>query len=261
MVGQVNLQKIIFKLIETNSFPRSSILEGPFGCGKHLLVQEIGNKMNLPILDITNSIDLDTIQNIYLNPNPTIYYINTNDISIKEQNVILKLLEEPLKNVYLFLLTENKQGLLDTVINRCQIFIFEPYLKEELQEFINPEFTEYINLLDTPGQIIAIQECPVQDMVNLAIKVFTKIVQANYSNVLTIPDKLCFSKEPDGNLDFKVFTYFLIKICYQLYCNQQIPFAVYELTNNFYKDLSIANINKKHLFEHFLIELKLLMGG
>lgn len=261
MIGQYKLRKSIEELITLDKFPRTCLLEGEYGCGKHLLVSEISKLLKLDIIDISNRLNLDTIQEVYINPNPYIYLIDSSDISIKEQNVILKFLEEPLKNSYIILLVENKNLLLPTVLNRCQIFTFEGYSQNELSQFISSGSNEFIQYARTPGMILKIQSCPVQDIVQLCHKIFMKISQANYSNILTIPNKLCFNKEPDGKLDIKVFNYILLQCAYELYANNKISHKVYELSRQYYNDSFIFNINKKHLFEHFLIELKLLNGA
>lgn len=265
MVGQLKLKETLFTLIQQNIFPRTLLLEGEYGCGKHLLVKELAEQLQLSIVDITEILTLDTIQNIYINPLPNIYLIDCNNISEKEQNVILKFLEEPLKNSYIILLTESKNRILPTVLNRCRSYSFEPYTAEELKEFtskVNDSYQQYISFFTSPGMVLKFQEEPVNEIINLIQKIYFKISQANFSNILTIPNKINFNEKEQvaGMFSFKFFTYLLLQVANYLYLQGKISYNNFILTQNFYNDTLIPNINKKYLFEHFLFELKINSG-
>lgn len=259
MVGQKVLLETIDRLFQEKKFPRTLLLEGEYGCGKHTIANMISNKLGISLIDISDKLTLETIEQIMLSPLPFVYLIDSSDMTIKEQNIILKFLEEPLKNAYIVLLCESKQRLLPTVLNRCYCLTFESYSIDELRTFLETDNQLVLKYATTPGRVIQLQNLDLDSMVDLSNKIFLKITLANYSNVLTIPDKLCFSKEPDGKLDFKTFSYILINIASELYSQNQLCFNAYKLTDEFYNNLSISNINKKQLFEHFLVELKMLM--
>ena len=120
IIGQDKLLANIDRLSIEN-FPRTLLLVGEVGSGKHLLCSYIQNKLSFPLIDITTSLSLETIEQAMLRVEPVIYLIDTQNISIKEENVILKFLEEPLKNTYIVLLCTSTNLLLPTVVNRCQI--------------------------------------------------------------------------------------------------------------------------------------------
>lgn len=261
MVGQYKLISSIDKLILENKFPRTLLLEGSFGCGKHTVVKYISNKLDLEIVDMTEELNLEFIEQVMLNPIPRIYLIDCSSISIKEQNVILKFLEEPLKNSFIILLCENRELLLQTVVNRCYCLMFEGYNKKELEIFLESSIdnsSKELVLLysDTPGRVLQLQVQPLKEIVDLCKKIFLQIHKASYSNILTIPDKISFKQDDDNKFNFSVFRYILIYVASNLYKENQINFEVYELTSNFYKDCYISNINKQQLFEHWLFELK-----
>lgn len=261
MIGQLNLLSRVNNLIENNQLPRTLLLEGEFGCGKHTLASYIADKLGYELIDITDRISLETLEQITLSPIPNVYSVNITKSSIKEQNMLLKFLEEPLKNSYILLLCENKQKLIETVVNRCQCFKFEGYTKDELEQFTggNNLLLEYAA---TPGMILKLKDVPLNSMIELSCKIFQQINKANYSNVLTIPDKFWFGKEPDNDkLEFDIFAYIMQIQCYKMYCSYQIPFCVYTKTCEFTNNLSIFNINKKNLFENFLVSLKMVLGG
>ena len=115
-------QEIICNKIDNSTldtFPRTLMLVGAKGAGKHLICSYIADKFKLMQLDITDEISLDLIDEISQRVEPYLYLIRVNDISIKEQNIILKFLEEPLANSFIVLLAEATGDILDTVMNRC----------------------------------------------------------------------------------------------------------------------------------------------
>ena len=116
-----------------DTIPRSVILLGLKGCGKHSLITYIANRLDLPTVFITESIDNEVVETFITRPQPYIYVFNTDFLSIKQQNVLLKFIEEPLKNSYIFICCETKSQLLDTILNRCIIWSFKNFLKRRLR--------------------------------------------------------------------------------------------------------------------------------
>lgn len=262
MIGQNRLVRIIDNYIENNSFPRSLLLEGPWGCGKHTLVKEISEKLNLEIQDITDLLTLETLDNISISTFPKIYLIDTYSISIREQNVILKFLEEPLKNSYIILLCTSKNKLIETVVNRCMCLSFESYTQEELKVFLSKNIsTEILELADTPGMLIRFQTSPVENMISLSKQIFEKIRVASYSNILSIPNKLYYKEPKENLLDFELFVYILLNMAFKLYKEYKLGYNEYIYTSKLYKACAIPNINKQQLFEHYIISLKRFYEG
>ena len=116
--GQEILCNRIDSYINLDKFPRTLMLIGASGSGKHLLCEYIANKFSLQQIDITEIISLETIEEISQRVEPYLYIIEINKLSIKEQNIILKFLEEPLANSIIVLLAEIVGDILDTVKNR-----------------------------------------------------------------------------------------------------------------------------------------------
>lgn len=257
MIGQSSLMNTVNSLVDSNSFPRTVLLEGEWGCGKHTLASYIAEKLHVELYDITDSLDLDTLQQIALSATARLYLIDATMISVKEQNTILKFLEEPLKNSFIVLLVENKTRLLNTVVNRCMCWSFEQYTEEELKTFTEGDLPRYAN---TPGRVKKFSELPISEMCGFAEKVLMQVHISNYSNILTIPNRINFKE--DANLfDFDIFSYILINSASKLYSESKIPYAAYDVTSRFFNDCYIPHINKRHLFENYLFRLKQVVSG
>ena len=100
MIFGIKLFKIITKIIgiikiinnyNIDNLPHSIILCGKEGCGKHILGQYISDKFNLNVLDITDNLSEELINNIYRNSTPRLYQVDLRKITEKDQNILLKL--------------------------------------------------------------------------------------------------------------------------------------------------------------------------
>lgn len=262
MIGQPKLLQTIDRYIKSKTFPRTLMLEGPWGCGKHTVVREISEKLQIPVEDITDVLTLETIDNISISTSPKIYLIDSSSISIREQNIILKFLEEPLKNAYIILLCQAKNKLIPTVLNRCVCLTFESYSDEELRNFLSESMSEDIfSLAHTPGMVMKLQDPSAENMMSLATQIFEKLRVASYSNILTIPNKLYYKEPKEGLLEFDLFVYILLNIAYKSYNAGKITYREYIYTDNLYNACAIANINKQQLFEHYVVSLKRFYEG
>ena len=259
-------QKRLYDRVDSltvDSFPRTLMLLGEFGCGKHTLVKYVGNKFGVDIEDISDNLTLELIDNISTRVVPKIYVINSSNLTVKNENVILKFLEEPLKNSFIVILTERKESVIQTVLNRCQIWEFESYPTEYLESLLNTTDSQNKRLLlevaNTPGKVEVYRDHPLTDMVKLAHKIFHQIRSANFANVLTISRFVAFKNEKD-KYDFNLFLDILLTVCRDACYNcDPLCYDMYELTRVLNSNKYVYNIDKRALFEHYLIELKLLV--
>ena len=260
-------QEKICSLIDNTAldqFPRSLMLVGPRGSGKHLLSDYIANKFSLQLLNITETLDQETIDEIYNRVQPYLYIIEANKISVKEENTILKFLEEPLKNSFIVLLAETDIGLLQTILNRCQIWHLQNYSKNDLYEYLTDK--NNVNVLDiakTPGQVKELENINLQDAIELADKIITKIHIAGVANTLTISNKVSYKETADNKVNVNVFVDILLNRLNN-YCkenNDQRLYSAYFKTAELSKLLSVKNLDQKSLFEQYLISLRDIMRG
>ena len=261
IIGQ---EKLCTWISRTNldSFPRSLMLIGPSGAGKHLITQFIADHLNLSHIDITNKLDLSTINLMYEQVEPYIYVINANELTIKEENAILKILEEPLKNAYIILLAETQDGLLDTITNRCVVWHLNAYTKDQLKTFLTSENDQILEIALTPGDVIKLSSMTFNEMNDLAVKLITKIQTASISNTLSISDRINW-KDDYTKLDYSLFIRTLLSQIRLFIIEQpaQQLLSLYRLTADLIKNSHIKNVDKRYLFEKYLIDARTLMKG
>ena len=257
MIGQ---KKLLNKLnsYTIDSFPHSSLIIGEEGSGKHLICSYIKDFLNLPLLDITENISDEYINTIYRNPNPTIYMVDLEKMTEKEQNILLKFIEEPLKTAFIILLCENRNALLDTVYNRCVIFEMDLYTKDELSNFISSSEDKDLILavLRTPGKILNTNLSNIRSIYDICDKMVDKLSIANFSNTLTIKDKINY-KDEYNKFDINIFFDMLIYNLYNKYLleNNIKIYRMYLLTVESRKRLIDKRINKEIFVQNFLTKL------
>ena len=82
----------------------------------------------------------DIIEEVYKKPFEKDKKVNIihegNKLTIQAQNALLKTIEEPPKGVYIIILCESLELILDTIKSRCEIYKLKPLTKSELYEYI-----------------------------------------------------------------------------------------------------------------------------
>lgn len=260
MIGQEKLINQIDKLT-LDTFPHSTMLVGDLGSGKHTICDYITNKFGLPKFDITDKISQETIEEIYTKVEPIFYIIDISNISVKDENVILKFVEEPLKNAFIIFLCTNKSLVIPTILNRCQVWELARYSIDTLKQLVDIDNELLYNIFDTPGKLLIAKEhiSDIDAMFDMSKKIVQYIGKANFYNTLTIPDKICF-KDEKGKWDLDLFLSVLHYVISQSVINNKDNvnyFSLYISTNNLIKDITtIPHINKRQRFESYLYEAR-----
>lgn len=253
MIGQ---NKLIEKLniLTLDSMPRSLILLGEKGCGKHIYSKLIADKLGLELKDITENLNLDYLIELRSKVEPFLYIIDASNISIKEQNIILKFLEEPLKNSYIVLLCEDKNYVLETIWNRCQRWRFEFYNKEDLKYFNDNE--DALNIFKTPGKLLNVKGVELSNTLILCNKIIDKIGVATLPNTLTIPNNIALKNEKD-KIDISIFNDILNYVIEQKILKDSNPnlIKMYNIIREYLYKSKLPKIDFKPLLDNLLINL------
>lgn len=257
MVGQARLISEI-EGNQLSELPHSILLIGEPGCGKHTLAQELGDHYRIGVVDITDSLTLDTIQGIYVEPFPHFYVVDMNKVNERGQNVLLKFLEEPCRNAYILLLATSRSILLDTVANRCVPYEFQPYTRNELLQFL--DFEENVEILleycHTPGQVLKADAKSLPDLVALCDNIIANIGKARYPNIFRIPDRIDVEDKGEG-FDPFLFHNVLMSRLMDAYCRSQDGrlFRMYDEVSKSLKALNCLKYNKRSLLDSLVIAL------
>ena len=200
------------QLSRLTKLPHAWGIIGESGSGKHLLIERAAQKFfsTLP-LEITDTLSDDFIDQIYAYPQKRLYILDIRKIPQKNQNIVLKLLEEPSDNTYVVVIANNIGSLLPAIKNRLIIYTIKPYLNNVLQDFADKKSikidTVYLGtLIRTPGDILKINSLNISlpTIEKLADKIVASMGKASFANMLNIPEKINFKDEYD-KLDLTFF--------------------------------------------------------
>ena len=246
-----------------DTLPHSIIILGKQGSGKHVIVNLICEKFNFELIDITKDLSEELVENIYRYPNIRSYMIDLRLITEKNQNIILKLFEEPPVNAFIFILANNSNQVLPTVLNRGLTIYIPRYDYNDLIVFAKSKNINlqdrYKHIIETPGDILSLysNNTNLDKLEELIDKISSKLNIASYSNTLTIANKLNYSDEYD-KFDIKLF---LDLLCLKYSDNYLIKniskdSKLYNIVNGYKKKLDLdPRLNKKNLITNMLGEL------
>jgi len=253
-----------FQNMTINDLPHTFMLLGESGCGKHTLSKEIAEQFYLEYEDISTTISTELLMEIETVKVPTLYVLNINEL--KDQNIILKFIEDYKEFVYVCVLCDNKNLLLETIANRCIIYEFERYSKEFLMD--NPLYVLaddsnkeiMLNICTTIGQMQDVVNQDLKGLNDLTFKIIDKTQNANFPNLLSLVSKFNYKDyydKYDVVAFFKLMIYNLLGLCKKdaNYCSK------YMLTQKYFKRLNDTRLNRENLMTQYLIDFWKLSKG
>jgi len=259
VIGQTELVGTLKRRV-SQGFPGASILLGERGCGKHTLAKDIATWLGLDEYDITDSLDFERISGIYGKQSPGVYVADLTDASVREQNAILKLLEEPPSNAYIILLAECEENVLETVLGRCVKYRFGAYSDAELYEFIlsrhdlGDGVERAIPYCRTPGKLSALNSETVAGTESLCDAIVNRIGSSSFPNAMSIVKKVNYKDEYD-KFDFGLFVGTLRKKAYESALADSSHSWMYGILRDECRKLKLPSISKERWMEHLICAL------
>lgn len=212
MVGQRRLQLEIDKLIDNNLLYHFVIFVGRKGCGKRTFAKYISERVGATYVEWDSKIDeMRKMIDVSYSNSDTLYLHcipNYESFTVAAANSILKIVEEPPKNVYIVLTAENKSAILPTILSRGVTLEFDDYTNAELISFANDNniSSELIEYCDTPGELVAYKDLDLPKTLKLCASIYQNIGKASIGNTLKL--STCFSDKSTDKYDLE----FCVKI-------------------------------------------------
>ena len=257
IIGQNKLLNIIDSYYTRQALPKTLLFVGSAGCGKRTMSKYIAEKFELNFIEIDEDVTAADLEEYLYSTIDTMYLIDLNKFSEKQQNQFLKFIEEPTKSVYITLVTNSEVNVLNTVLNRCTKHYFEPYTKEQITQITNTSVEELaFQIFKTPGKLLNLTDTSFKAIIELAEKVVHKIGFATYPNALVISTKINY-KDLYDKIDFNLFfdaVEYLALEDYKSSASKQ-SFTVFNVTNQFKQYATQANFIKEILMLNYLTTL------
>lgn len=236
IIGHKEVINSFNNALKNDMISHAHLIIGEDGIGKSLIAKKfamniLGVKVEKSYIDIieyrTNkeSFGIDNVREIINEANKKPYEFDKKVIIIyggekltsQAQNALLKTIEEPPKGVFIILLSNNSESILDTIKSRCQIYRLWPLSKDEMYEFINISYndikTEQAKVLlsfceGIPGRIEKlINDESFKEIRLIVIELLKEISTNNSELVLKYSDIFCKFKGRENDIlsVFKTF--------------------------------------------------------
>lgn len=161
IIGHDSVRSYFHKAIVAGTLSHAHLISGEDGIGKSLIAKEfaisiLGKTVLKEYVDIhefrnkksKKSIGVDEIREIneeiskkpFEGDKKIIIIYDGDKITIQAQNAFLKTIEEPPKGVFIFILCENLENVLDTVRSRCQIHKLNKLNGKEINLFLEKKY-------------------------------------------------------------------------------------------------------------------------
>lgn len=233
MKGFIGFENIIngfMKREDKNTLSHAHIIAGPDGIGKSIMAKMfamkiLGKTEDINYADIIHyrsekaSLGIDEVRRIieevskkpYEGDRKVIIIHGGDKLTVQAQNAMLKTIEEPPKGVYIILLTESLELLLDTIKSRCQIYKLTPLSKNDMLKYLKSIGETDENRISAalsyaegiPGRADRILNDEELDKLrNLIIDLLNEVNNRNENSVLEFENKLSkYKNEKDEVLN------------------------------------------------------------
>ena len=256
IIGQQKLLSAI-NSYTMQTLPKSLMLIGPSGCGKHTVAKYVAEKFQLDFIEIDDAVtaaDLDEFTHRTLN---TLYLIDLNKFSEKQQNQFLKFVEEPSKSVYVVLVTNSEVSVINTLMNRCVKYTFEPYTIKQVEAIKNTTInSKAFDIFKTPGKLLNLTDDSFCTTMDLANSIVSNIASVPYPVVLATATKINY-KDLYNKVDFNLFFDTIEYIAFEDFKNNNIKtsFTIFKITTEFKQLAAKQTLIKEMLMINYLTNL------
>lgn len=159
-IGHSEIIRRFDNSIERNALSHAHLIIGEDGIGKSILARRFAAKIMgkddfKEYIDIVNykttknSFGVDEVREIITETNKKPYegdkkviiIYEGNKLTVQAQNALLKTIEEPPSGVYIIILCESAELILDTIKSRCQVHKLFPLKESEIKLFIEEKYS------------------------------------------------------------------------------------------------------------------------
>ena len=278
--GQKNILSKIDYLIKENKFPKFSLILGDYGFGKKVISDYISRRLGTHFVPCgTKAEDVkDVINDAYSVVEPTLYmFSDCDDMSSSSKNSLLKVTEEPPRNVYFIMTACDKSSILDTIISRAYTFQLEPYSQKDILDFVSNRALVFSgddlnivkNICVCPNDALIASTINISDVYSLADKFIQFIGSANLANELKITQSLNLKKEesPD-KIDPIIFLKCIIFCCNEYIIKDistediRVFYNIINETRKALHDFTAKGANKQMCIDNWILNTHLsIVGG
>lgn len=218
-IGYKEIIRNFNKRAESNTLSHAHLIAGIDGIGKSYLarifaLKILGKDIDRDYVDIISyrprkaSFGVDEVREIIeeVNKKPfesdkkVIIIYEGNKLTMQAQNALLKTIEEPPVGVFIILLCESLELVLDTIKSRCQIYKLTPLSRDDIKKIIfnskqditGEELTAALAYSEgVPGRAERfLNDIDLRELRKLLLDLLNSVVKVDYEEVLIFEEKL-----------------------------------------------------------------------
>lgn len=200
MVGFIGQRKAKEFVKQRKYLPNSMVIVGAKKSGKRTFARYVAQELGYDCIFIENKVDdiRDMIELASSLAQPTLFVVQVAGMSIGAKNSLLKVTEEPPKNVHICMLAYTEGDVLDTLISRSWVVTLLPYSTDEVSHYLerfvksSKDILKMAPMFSSPGQVQFIVQSHGKDGLNLYFEkvqfFYDNIFEASSSNALKMVD-------------------------------------------------------------------------
>ena len=266
IIGHEDLIDNFNKMIETNKLSQSILLVGDRYMGKKFLSKKLAELLKKPFEILEQSIDAlnGMRQRVYTYSTGFCFIIpNLENYNYRAIESLLKILEEPPKNIFFIITCNNEYKLKQTIRNRCSIFRLKRYSINELERYSDYKKYEllndwqYMNIVYSPSLIDYFQN-KLNDYDAFVKKFINNIISVSAGNALKSVNFFNVGQQAEQLLyEFDLFLMFLsaviIKNSFEF---ENIFINVMNTIRDYNSQYKINGVDKLSLIKNFVIDYR-----
>lgn len=274
IVAQETILDKVDKMIAEHTLPHFLILLGSYGSGRKYMAKYIADSLGAPIYQSdenknTIAYARNVIEQAYTQTEPIVYLFNDMDyLKVDVANALLKVTEEPPENAYFIITCPAIMDIPKTLRSRCMSMRMGRYGYPQLREVLirngcNPEDVgKMMQDCATPGLVLnRLKTAKLsQEIEEYVDKVIDNIGRVSDSNMFKIDEKLAFKVDDEGynlNTFWVSFSNNCMRRTKDIHNSKRnMYFRWIRITNEYREKLMINGVNRKILFDMWLVELK-----
>ncbi|MGM9544208.1 MAG: hypothetical protein ACI3T9_04430 [Romboutsia timonensis] len=259
VIGQ---EKLLQQFNELKDLPALTILLGPKGSGRTFLSKVVTKQRGYAYIIVNNKISdiRKMIEDTVALERPTVYYISDADnLTTQAANAMLKIAEEPPKNLYIMMGLTGVDSTLSTIVSRGTIFRIEPYTRCQLLEYGVLD-DRIVNCANNIGEIIEYVNNDFDKSYKFAELVYNNILKVSTGNAFKISGNIAFKPDDKGIPVELFFNIFLEVLRTHIKDNVELLNGMIKYTVQARRDIGRKGSNKKLIFDIWVLNIRTLRG-
>lgn len=263
IIGQEHLKQT-FK--DMKELPPLTILLGPKGSGKTLFSKYVTQLYGYAYIIINNKINdiRQMIDETVALDVPTVYYISDADnLTLQASNAMLKISEEPPKNLHIIMGLSSTENTLATIVSRAKVFRMDNYTRKHLEQYgVTDE--RLINCANNIGEVITYQNMDFDKAYNFTQLVYNNILKVNTGNSFKVANSLSFKADDKAGIPVELFFNMFLEVLRTQINKRDVDIRIIhdmiKFTLQAKHDVNRKGANKRLVFDMFILNIRTLRG-